>query len=154
MQDNDSRWRRVRFGTVQLAEMRRRLSIEFQGTAIVKIGSAPIPLIELLEWNEAKINVSTETLAHYAFQSDDALSGSKRVQPSTTVRDDNKQLAIARTRRLQGHLNTLVREHPKLTKEQLVRNLVKAGMGEGVTMATIMRITRMPKKISRRKNIA
>lgn len=154
IQDYDNRWRRVRFGTVQLAGVRRLLSIEFKGTAIAKIGSLPIPLIELLEWNEAKINVSLETLGHYASQGDDALSGSKRVQPSTTIRDDNKQLTLLKTRRLQGRLDTLVREHPKLTKEQLVRKLVKADMGEGSTVPRIMRITRMPQKISRRKNIA
>ena len=152
--DYDDQWRRVRFGTLQIGGVRRLFSVELDSSPIAKIGSAIIPLIELLEWEEAGIGVSAEALAHYASQSDDALSGSKRVQPSTTVRDDNKQLTMAKTRRLQGHLNTLAREHPKLNKEQLVRKLEKAGMGEGSTVPRIMRITRMPQKISRRKNIA
>lgn len=144
VKDHDDRWRRVRFGAVQVSGVRRLMSIEFEGAAIMRIGSSSIPLIELLEWEEARIGVSTETLAHYATQSDDALSGSKRVQPSTTVREDNKLFNKLKVDRVQRSLEALAGQHPNLNKEQLAKKLAKAGMGEGMSAERIERVTRMP----------
>lgn len=150
--DNDANWRRCRYGTLRMNGKSRAFSIEFDGSALVRLGSASIPLIELLEWGDA-IAVDRSTIATCFDASDDTQSGSKRVQASTTVRGDTKLSTQLRYRRLQQRIETLARQHPKLNKEQLAHKLVKSGQGEGMSTGRIARVTRMPKK-SGRKNFA
>jgi len=146
LMDNDVRWRRVRFGALQIEEVQRGFSLEFGGAPIAIIGSLRVPLIELLEWDEAGIAVSQEALALFASQSNDVQAGNKRFQPSTSVRDDNKQMTALKVRRLQGYLEKLASRFPNLNKEQLVKKLMKSGEHEGLSAARILRVTCMPTK--------
>lgn len=141
---HDDHWRRVHYGTVETGTVRRLLSVEFVNGATVRMGSVSLPLIELLDWEDTGIALSRDPLALAAAQSNDLQSGNKRTHPSTTVRDDNKQLKALRDRRLQRRLDALAREHPKLSKEQLATKLAKSEDGEGLSAGLIARITRMP----------
>ncbi len=154
MTANDNRWRRVQFGTLQIGGVRRLFSLEFEVLPIAKIGSSTIPLIDLLQWGDDGIAVERLVLTEIAAQSADLQSGSKRVQPSTTLRDDYKQLTDLKIRRLQVRLEKLASQHPKLNKVQLVKKLKKFDAGDGYSVARILRVTRMPVKKSRRKNSA
>ena len=108
------------------------------------IGSSPIPLIELLEWNETGLVLNNEALAHCATEAEDLQSGNKRVQSSTLVRDDNKLFTKLKVGRVQRRLEALAGQHPNLNKEQLAKKLAKAGMGEGMSAERIERVTRVP----------
>ena len=147
---HDDRWRRVQFGALEIGSARRLLSVEFDVLPIAKIGSSTIPLIEFLEWGDNGIAVERSVLTEITVHSADHQSGSKRVQPSTTLRDDNKQLTKLKTRRLQGRLEKLAGQHPQLNKVQLAKKLEKSGEGEGYSATRILRVTRMPVKKSRR----
>jgi hypothetical protein len=142
--EHDDRWQRVRFGAHSFGGVRRLLSLEFEASAIAKIGSTPIPLIELIDWSEAGIVVCPEAMALSAAQADDLQSGNKRVQPSTAVRDDKKLMTELKVRRMQRELERLAGQHPNLSKEQLAKRIEKSGKGEGMTAARIARVTRMP----------
>ncbi len=153
VKDHDARWRRVLFDALRIGGFRRGMSLEFDKVAILRIGSSAVPLIELLEWAETGITVSRDALTFCATQSDDGQSGNKRVQPSTTLRDDNKLSTALKTRRLQRRLEILAGQYPNLNKDQLAKKLVQSRDGEGMTAARIARVTHMPKK-SRRKRFA
>jgi len=146
IKDRDEQWRRVRFGTLQVCDLRRAFSIEFDGTAKAILGSLSLPLIDLLEWNERGIAFDPETLADCAAQSEDKQSGNRRVQPSVTVREDRKRLTDIRNRSLQRRLNELAKAHRTLSKYQLAKKIEKSSEFPGMTVGTIARVTKMPEK--------
>ncbi|MGE0766244.1 MAG: hypothetical protein AB7L90_07240 [Hyphomicrobiaceae bacterium] len=152
VRDHDANWRRSSFATLKMDGKSRAFSIEFDGHAVVKLGSASIDLVELLEW-DSTISIDRAALAACFNASVDTLSGEKRIQPSTTVREVAKLTTQLRVRKLQRRIDVLATKHPQLNKEQLAKKLVKAGEGEGMSAGRIARVTRMPKKL-RRKNFA
>lgn len=149
---HDANWRRISFATLKINGSSRAFQIEFDGDTLVKVGSSSIHLIELLEWDEA-ISIDWAALTACFNASEDTKSGGKRVQPSTTVREDAKLATQLRNRRIQRRIEALAVQHPRLSKEQLAHKLVKSGEGEGMSASLIARVTRKPKK-SGRKNIA
>lgn len=146
IKDRDEQWRRVRFGTLQVRDLRRAFSIEFDCMAKALIGSSSLPLIDLLEWNERGIALDLESLTDCAAQSEDKQSGNRRVQPSVTVREDRKRLTDIRNRSLQRRLNELAKAHRTLSKYQLAKKIEKSSEFPGMTVGTIARVTKMPEK--------
>lgn len=154
VREHDSNWRRISFSALKIGIGTRAFRIEFNGNALVKVGAASIDLIELLNWDGSpSLDLAALTAAFEA--SDDAQSGGKRVQPSTTIREDGKFNTHLRNRRLQQRLDALAAKNPHLNKEQLARKLIKLGEGEGEGMSAgrLARVTRMRKKVGR-KNFA
>ena len=154
LKDRDERWRRVRYATLQVGDIHRAVSLDFSGTLQLLVGGSAIPLIEVMDWEETGISLDKDAVNAIAAQSNDLHSGNKRTQPSTSVQDDNKLWTQIRNRRLQQRLEKLAGEHPKRSKEVLVKRIEKSGEFPGMNWQTIARITRMPQKKSRRKKIA
>lgn len=146
IRNHDDRWRRIRFGDVQVEGLRRGFSLEFQSTAMAAVGSLRVPLSELLHINGRTVTPDWGALAMAAFNSEDLQSGNRRVQRSSTVREDSKLLTAIKYRRVQLHMEVLAREHPRLNKEQLARRLARSTDGEGMSWARIARITRIPSR--------
>ena len=48
--DWDENWRRVRYETLQSNDVQRSLSLEFSDDAVLKLGGATIPLVDLIDW--------------------------------------------------------------------------------------------------------
>lgn len=149
VRDHDANWRRISFATLKIKSASRAFRAEFDGNALVKVGSISIDLVELLEW-DADISIDREALTAYFNASDDPQSGGKRVQASITVREDAKLSTQLRNRRLQDRINTLSGQYPDLSKEQLAKKLAKSGKGEGVNAGRIARVTRLSKKLGRK----
>ena len=152
IRDHDASWRRIRFAALAMRGAIRAFSIEFDGRAYAKVGSASIPLIEMLDWEDS-VTIDRAALEACFDASEDTLSGSKRTQLSTTVREDAKHNTVLRNRRVQRRLDALALKHPTFSKERLAQILVKSGMGEEMSSGRIARVTRMSKK-PRRKRFA
>ncbi len=146
IKDRDDRWRRTRFNTLAIEGVRRAFSLEFNVTPTAIIGSSRLPLLDLLELREGGIRIDREALGFAAVRSEDLQSGTKRTQPSTATREDNKKMNELRNRHVQKSMDALAPLHPNLNKEGLSKLVAKSGRGEGMTWARIARITRMPKK--------
>ena len=129
----------------------RAISLECNDEVLFKAGAASIPLIDLFEWLGPKIALDRDALAELMAASDDQVAGNKRVQSSTAVRVAGKNSIIKRDRRLQARIEELAREHPTLNKERLAGKLARTRDGEGLTAGRIARVTRMPKKLGRKK---
>jgi hypothetical protein len=138
---HDPLWRRVELGTTAFGSHRRLLAIEFSGAAEVRVGASTMPLIHLLGFDATGLIFDKETLTAFAETSEDLQLGRKRSQPSIAARQAKRVLTTLRNDKLQRHLECLAREHPGLTKIQLARRIVKSGEFEGMTAATIARLT-------------
>jgi hypothetical protein len=143
VRDNDADWRVAKLGIWRAEGVTRLLSLVFNGAAILRVGDSDVPLIELLTW-DSRLTVDREALLVHLHHSHDPQSGGKRVQPSSTVRDQKKLVTTLRNERLQSHMNRLAREHPRLNKRQLAQKLISEKRHEGVAVNSILRITRLP----------
>jgi hypothetical protein len=99
----------------------------------------------LIEWADEEIKLDRGEV-EIAAAATDKQSGNKRVQSSTTIRDDHRMLTEIRNRNLQRAIEQSAREHPKLNKHQLAKLIERSGRFEGMTASRIARVTRMPKK--------
>ena len=144
---SDRQAKRVAYDPIRIEGERRSLSIEFGAAPLICVGSSRAPLLDVLEWTEAGITIDREVLALCINSSPEYLSGGKRYQPSTAVRDDKKISTEIRYRALQRQLERLAKKHPRLSKEQLAAKVASSTVGKGMTASTIARVTRMPKKI-------
>jgi hypothetical protein len=154
IRDFDPRWRRIKFGVLRIEGIGlRQISLEFNGTTELLLGSMRVPLIEFIEWSDKAIRFDRAEVEIAAAAATDKQSGNKRVQSSTTIRDDHRTLTEIRNRNLQRAMEKAAGEHPKLNKHQLAKIIERSGRFEEMTASRIARVTRMPKKV-RRKNFA
>jgi hypothetical protein len=154
VRSHDDRWRRVQFGTLELDGNRRPFSIEFDGAAKACIGMSKVPLDDLFEWTSNSYRIDRDALKLLVIQSGDLQLGNKSYQPSIAMREENKLANKIKIRRLQRHMVELSLKHPSLSKDQLAKRLARSPDGEGMTAATIARVTRKPRKKSGRKSFA
>ena len=146
IREQDERWRRIRYEKLSNGDERREFSLEFNGTARSRIGSSSIDLIELITWEETGIKLDRGAVATYFNQSTDLQLGNKSIQPSTTLRDDKKQITEIRTRRLQRAIEVLATLHPNANKSALAKLIEKSNDFPNLSAARIARLTRMPNK--------
>ena len=146
VRDFDPRWRRIKFAALRVNGELRDIALEFHGTAQLLIGSTRAPLVEFIEWTHEAVELDRSAVAIAAATAVDKRSGNKRVQSSTTIRDDNRTTTEIRNRRLQRAMDDAARKHPKLNKDRLANLIEKSGEFDGLTAATIARVTRTPKK--------
>lgn len=144
---SDREAKRVVYDPIRIGGERRSLSIEFGGGPLICVGSSRAPLLDALEWTEAGITIDREALALCISSSPEYLSGGKRYQPSTAVRDDKKISTEIRYRALQRQIERLAKKHPNLNKDQLASKLTSSTAGRGMSASRIARVTRMPKKL-------
>lgn len=141
----DEGWRRTRYETLRSGTVLRALSLEFSDTASLKVGNMSIPLIDLIDWSSAGVSLDRALLFSHVEASEDVLSGSKRVQPSTTIRDENKTLTSIRDARLQRRFDELAGTHPTLKKDQLSKKIAKSREFGDLSASRISRIVRKEK---------
>lgn len=145
--EHDGNWRRIRFAAFEEPKAgRRAVSLELNGPAIIKVGSANASLIDILSWNDSGISIDRDALSIVLAQGEDLRSGHKRYQTSTSVRDDRRLANLIRDRLLQRRLESLAKAKPRLSKQQLAKLLEKLPEAKGMTWGRIARVTRMPSK--------
>jgi hypothetical protein len=148
---HDDRAVHIRMGTWARAHLRRAMALEFENTAVLRIGDAKVELSELMKHDGQRVYVDQEELQIRAAQSADPQSGGKRYQHTRLRQHYRASFTALRNLRLQDMADQLKRENPALKKREIAKAVIASGQFGTIDPATVARIIRVPKKMRRKK---
>lgn len=140
MKNYDDRSPVARLGTWKGATGRRAISVEFGAKAGLRVGGSEVDLAEILEVRGGRIAIDEVELALRSDQDLEAISGSKRFQPSRVHQRRQAVRTAARNQALQDAAEALRGQHPTWSKLRIVREIRQSADFAQMSAGRIARI--------------
>jgi hypothetical protein len=149
--ERDNKSIHIRLGTWARARLRRAIALEFESTAMLRIGDAKIELSELMKRDGERVYIDQEELEIRASQSTDPQTGGKRYQQSRLKQRHRAGVTALRNLRLQEMADRLKHGNPAIKKPDIAKAVIASGEFGTMDPATVARIIRVPIKVRRKK---